>query len=121
MMKNWTCACVLSVSGSANRGRNFQPPRKLETLLRSVVSMTGSMLLRTRGFQQHEASDPQIEAVRAKAIIVGDIQGLDLQLIATRKLQRVHGRKAIKCVVDAILTLARRTKHSGSTIKLKET
>ena len=57
--------------------------------------------------KQHEASDAHIEAVRAKAIFVGNIQGLNLQLNATKELQRIHGRIAIKCVVDAILTLSR--------------
>ena len=83
MMKHWTCACVLSVSGFANRGKKFSTTKKI----RNIFTVKGfndwkHALEKSRGFQQHEASDLHIEAVRAKAIFVGDIQGLDLQLIA---------------------------------------
>ena len=89
-------------------GRKFSTTKKLrDTFTVSGFNDWEHALEKSRGLQQHEASDAHIEAVRAKAIFVGNIQGLDLQLNATKELQRVHGRIAIKCVVDAILTLSR--------------
>ena len=89
-------------------GRKFSTTKKLRhTFTVSGFNDWKHALEKSRGFQQHEASDAHIEAVRAKAIFVGNIQGLDLQLNATNELQRIHGRIAIKCVVDAILTLSR--------------
>ena len=89
-------------------GRKFSTTKKLrDTFTVSGFNDWKHALEKSRGFQQHEASYAHIEAVRAKAIFVGNIQGLDLQLNATKGLQRVHGIIAIKCVVDAILTLSR--------------
>ena len=100
---------MISVNGSANQGKKFRLPRKLKHLHGQCSGFNDwkHTLEKYQGFQQHEASDPHIVAVRAKATFVGDIQGVDLQLTATKKLQRVHRRITIICVVDAILTLTR--------------